>query len=171
MNQPFPAGTGRSLTEREAFAGVLGSLVHQRCIATQTQRTSRTGLQLTVPVDERPYVRRGLDALIDHGVLVMTGEDIGFTPQGNVFLTFVANVQQHAQTVEQDIAGHPVLTPLLKAIARDDRLEPPRPIEEIRTLPARLEGYRARREKRGVGRLVVVLGGAAAVAAGFMLMR
>ncbi|AMM23731.1 hypothetical protein [Variovorax sp. PAMC 28711] len=171
MNPPSRSGTARALTEREAFAGVLASLVHQRCIATQTQKTSRTGLQLTVPVNERPYVRRGLDALIDQGVLVMTGEDIGFTPQGHVLMTFIANVHDHPNTVAEDVAGHPVLTPLFKAIALDERLEPPRSMDEIRTLPARLENYRGRRKTSGVKRLVMVLGGAGVVAVGFMLMR
>lgn len=161
----------RQLTEREAFANVLGVLVLQRCIAARSQRTSRTGLQAAVPADERPCVRRGFDALIDHGVLVMSGEDIGFAPGGNAFLTYVANVEEHSPTLEADLLGHPVLTPLLAAIAVDDRLLPPKPMQEIATLLARLED---RLVGSGVsaGRWALLLS-AATVAAGaaFALLR
>lgn len=166
-----PQEMPRQLTEREAFANVLGVLVLQRCIAAKSQRTSRTGLQAAVPVGERPYVRRGFDALIEHGMLVMSGEDIGFTSRGNAFLTYVANVEDHSPTLEADLQGHPVLTPLLAAIAVDDRLLPPKPMEEIATLPARLED-RPARSGVSAGRWALLMG-AATVAAGaaFALLR
>jgi hypothetical protein len=161
----------RQLTEREAFANVLGRLVLQRCIAATSQRTSRTGLQAAVPVDERPHVRRGFDALVDHGMLVMAGEDIGFASGGNAFLTYVANVEDQSPTLEADLLGHPVLTPLLAAIALDDRLSPPKPMEEIETLSARLED-RSVRSGVSARRWALVLGATAvAASAAFALLR
>src|SRR5262245_12443979 len=77
-----------ALTERATFAAVLVTLVRQRCVETGSTRISRTGLQLRVPVHERPAVRRGLDALIEHGILAMVGEDIGLTAQGRVFAAY-----------------------------------------------------------------------------------
>lgn len=162
----------RQLTEREAFANVLGRLVLQRCIASTSQRTSRTGLQAAVPVDERPYVRRGFDALVDHGMLVMAGEDIGFASGGNAFLTYVANVEDQSPTLEADLFGHPVLTPLLAAIALDDRLSPPKPMEEIETLSARLEDRSVRSGVSAAGRWALLLGATAvAASAAFALLR
>ncbi len=171
MNQPLSADAIGTLTERESFAAVLGSMVAERCTAAKAPKTSRTGLQSTVPVDERPYVRRGLDALIDIGVLSMTGEYIGVTPQGTSFLAFVTNRHGSPSDAAKDSAAQPDLGSLRKAIAADERLVLPRPIDEIRTLPARLEGYRARRSTGKKGRVLAVLGGMAALAAGFMLMR
>ncbi|RYF68369.1 MAG: hypothetical protein EOO22_17855, partial [Comamonadaceae bacterium] len=66
----------RTLSARETFAGVLAQLVAERCTAVRGGRISRTGLQAAVPVQERPAFRRGIDALIDHGVLAQSGEDL-----------------------------------------------------------------------------------------------
>lgn len=160
----------RTLTEREAFAKVLAGLVSQRCIESRRPKTSRTGLQATVPVDERPYVRRGLDALVDLGILAMSGEDIGVAQKGVVFMAFVAGIEQRSPTVEADIKGHAVLTPLLAAIANDERLSPPKAPEDIRTLPARLENYRATKKSGVVNKWTVALGATAALGV-FVLFR
>lgn len=150
------------LTERETFANVLSSLVQQRCIENRTLKTSRTGLQAKVPVDERPYVRRGLDALVEHGVLNVAGEDIGVTPLGNLFLAYA--VRADGKTASRtETPPDEALTRLLAAIDSDSRLSPTRTMDEIRTLPARLEDYRSRKKAGMLNRWTVGFGAAAAV--------
>ncbi|MBU1444256.1 MAG: hypothetical protein KJ832_23580 [Gammaproteobacteria bacterium] len=153
----------RTLTEQENFAKVLAGLVSQRCTESRRPKTSRTGLQSLVPVQERPYVRRGLDALIEHGVLATAGEDIGLAPKGVAFMAFVAGVEQQSPTVEADVKGHGVLQPLLAAIAQDERLAPPKPVDEIRTLPARLEPFKPARKSGVINKWTIALGATAAV--------
>ncbi|VTU30250.1 hypothetical protein [Variovorax sp. PBL-E5] len=153
------------LTERETFAGVLATLVQDRCATSGAARTSRTGLQATVPVDERPSIRRGLNALIEHGVLVMSGEDIGFTAQGKAFAAYVQNAQG-----ERNPKNAATLASTLSAIDKDERFAPHRPIEDIRTLPARLEAYRAVTQPR-LSKGWVVLGALATAVAAFALLR
>ena len=132
----------RRPTERETIASTLTDLVLQRCIAGNASKTSRTALQCTAPVSERPYVRRGIDALIDIGILSMSGESVGFTPAGNVFLAYGSSVRDQSATLEEDVRGHATLTALLTNIEADPRLALPQPPEEIQTLPSRLEGMR-----------------------------
>lgn len=153
------------LTERETFAGVLALLVHDRCASSGAGKTSRTGLQATVPVDERPSIRRGLDALVEHGLLAVSGEDIGFTAQGKLFAAYVqnANGERNAKNAE-------ALGATLAAIGSDERYAPHRPIEDIRSLPARLEGYRAVTQPR-LSKGWVVLGALATAVAAFALLR
>lgn len=139
----------KMLTEREAFAGVLIGMVMERCREARSPKTSRTGLQLTVPVAERPSVRRGLDALIEHGALSTLGETIGLTPVGQLLAQRTAN----GNTDHMSLDGHEervLLQPLLSAIANDDRLRPSMPLDEVRTLPARLENYQSHRAGGGV---------------------
>ena len=88
----------RSLTDREAFASVLTTLVLERCMASRSTETSRIELQESVPGNERSYVRRGLDALVEHGALAMSGDDIGFTHEGSAFLAYVASVARGRRT-------------------------------------------------------------------------
>lgn len=146
----------RQLTERETFASTLADLVLKRCIAGNVARTSRTGLQATVPVSERPYVRRGIDALIDLGILAMSGEDVGFTPVGNVFLAYVSNVKDRSATLEEDVRDHPTLADLLAGIEADPRLALPKPLEEVQTLPSRLEGARKPKRTRFLGAWIML---------------
>ncbi|SCK24287.1 hypothetical protein VAR608DRAFT_1926 [Variovorax sp. HW608] len=144
------------LTDRATFAGVLAQLVRNRC-ASGADRTSRTGLQATVPVNERPAVRRGIEGLIDSGVLAVHGEDIGFTADGWQFLTHVHKVQGQKAAVERHHEDPAALQRILDKIEQDDRFQPYRDLEEVRTLPARLENYRSlRRDSRmPMGWLVV----------------
>jgi len=123
---------------------MLATLVLQRCIASNRPRTSRSGLLASVPVKEAVYARLGLDALVDHGMLRASGDDIGFTETGNVFLAYVEGVRDASPTLDEDTRDHATLTPLLKAIERDHRLVPPT-IDDMHTLPGRLETYREAR--------------------------
>ena len=153
----------RQLTDRESFASVLTTLVLERCMASRSTETSRIELQDSVPGNERSYVRRGLDALVEHGALTMSGDDIGFTHEGSAFLAYVASVEREADE-EEDPDAHAAVVPLLTLIAQDARLAPPKRIEDIQTLPGRLEGYRATRQSSLFNRwtlllaIVVVLG-------------
>ena len=158
----------RSLTDREAFASVLTTLVLERCMASRSTETSRIELQESVPGNERSYVRRGLDALVEHGALTMSGDDIGFTHQGSAFLAYVASAerasnQDHSDS-DEDPNAHAAVVPLLILIAHDARLAPPKRIEDIQTLPGRLDGYRATKQSGLLNRwtlllaIVVVLG-------------
>jgi len=128
-----------ALTERATFAAVLVTLVRQRCAETGTSRTSRTGLQLRVPVHERPSVRRGFDALIEHGILAMSGEDIGLTAQGRVFAAYCRRLRGDRLHGNEDVRDDEMLKKQLKAIQSDTRFDPDHAIEEVRTLPGRLE--------------------------------
>lgn len=161
---------GQALSDRETVAGVLVMLVRQRS-SSPGGKTSRTGLQASVPVSERPGVRRGLDALLGHGLLVTSGEDIGLTPKGRLFLAHVQRARGEKPTAyEQDDNSPAVLSAILSAIDAEDRLSPQGPIDDMRTLPARLEGYRAARTPR-FSKGLWVLGGLAAAAAAFALLR
>lgn len=137
-----------ALTDRATFAGVLAQLVRNRC-ASGADRTSRTGLQATVPVNERPAVRRGIEGLIDSGVLAVHGEDIGFTANGWQFLAYIQKAQGQKVAVERHHEDPASLQRILERIEQDERFQPYRDLEEVRTLPARLENYRSlRRDTR-----------------------
>ena len=150
------------LTDREAFASVLTNLVLERCMASRSTETSRIELQESVPGNERSYVRRGLDALVEHGALTMSGDDIGFTHEGSAFLAYVASVERGSEDEHPD--AHAAVVPLLTLIAQDARLAPPRRIEDIQTLPGRLEGHPATHQSGLLNRwtllfaIVVVMG-------------
>ena len=146
----------RSLTDREAFASVLTTLVLERCMAARSTETSRIELQESVPGNERSYVRRGLDALVEHGALTMSGDDIGFTHEGSAFLAYVASVERDPED-DEDPDAHAAVVPLLTLIAQDARLAPPKRIEDIQTLPGRLEGYRATKHSGLLNRWTVLL--------------
>lgn len=162
---------GPQLSDRETVAGVLAMLVRERSVAGGGSKTSRTGLQASVPVSERPAVRRGLDALLEQGILAMSGEDIGFTSKGKVFLAHVQRIRGLTPTgYEHDDKSPAILAAILSAIEQDARFAPPGPIEDMRTLPARLEGYRAARRPR-LAKSWLVMGGLAAAAAAFALLR
>jgi len=137
-----------ALTERATFAAVLVTLVRQRCAETSTNRTSRTGLQLRVPVHERPAVRRGFDALIEHGILAMVGEDIGLTAQGRVFSAYCRRMRGERLQGHDDVNDADLLGRQLKAIQGDPRFDPDHTIDEVRTLPGRLDGLQAPRRSR-----------------------
>lgn len=132
------------LSERVTFAAVLVTLVRQRCAETSSSRVSRTGLQLRVPVVERPAVRRGLDALIEHGILGTVGEDIGLTAHGNVFLAYCRRLRGDMHGIE-DLRDPDTLQHLLSQIEADSRFDPDGTIEEVQTLPGRLEVSRNER--------------------------
>jgi len=131
-----------ALTERATFAAVLVTLVRQRCADANSNRTSRTGLQLRVPVHERPAVRRGFDALIDHGILAMSGEDIGLTAQGRVFAAYCRRLRGEKLHGHDDVNDADLLRRQLEAIQRDPRFDPDYAIEEASTLPGRLEAMK-----------------------------
>ena len=158
---------GQEFSDRQTIAGVLALLVHARSVAGGSDKTSRTGLQASVPASERAAVRRGLDALLEQGVLAMSGEDIGFTTKGRLFLAHVQRARGEPPTAcEHDDESPAVLAAILRAIEQDDRFAPPGPgpIEDTRTLPARLEGYLAARPPRFAKGWIVV-GGLTAAAA------
>lgn len=162
---------GQALTDRETVAGVLAMLVRERCATASGRKTSRTGLQSSIPVSERPSVRRGLDALVERGILAMNGEDIGFTSKGKVFLAYVQRAKDMAPTnYEQDESDPAVLAQLLTLIEDDPRFEPARPLDEVRMLPARIDGFRKARNSR-LGKKWLVLGGLAAAVAAFTVLR
>ena len=136
----------RPLTTRETFAGVLTGLVQARCNATRTARISRTGLQSEVPVQERPAVRRGLDALVDHGILSQTAHGLGITPLGEEFARHVTQAgQRNGPAARPAPTPNPQLSAALSALQAEDRLDPTQPFEDLHTLPARLENFRAQR--------------------------
>jgi hypothetical protein len=157
------------LTERATVAAVLGTLVRQRCAAAGSHRTSRTGLQSMVPVDERPSVRRGLDAFIEHGLLSVSGEDIGFSPQGKIFMAHIQRMSGELRSAESAQDAQTAKA-ILATIENDARFEPDRSLEDVRTLPGRLEGYRAARQPRFT-KLVVLAGFILVVAAVYYFTR
>jgi hypothetical protein len=144
-----------ALSERATYAAVLVTLVRQRCAETGSTRTSRTGLQMRVPVAERPSVRRGFDALIEHGVLGVSGEDIGLTAHGRAFLSYYRRLRGDMHGVE-DLRDPDVLNHLLATIDADSRFDPDRDLEEASTLPGRLEEHREAR-RAGLPKIWIVL--------------
>lgn len=131
-----------SAHEREIFARVLVSLVHQRCLALSTPQVSRTGLQRLVPVHERPHVRRGLDALISAGALAMAGENMSVTSVGKAFLE---NMQPGENALDALRDADIGWIKLQLAILNDDRFDSSRPLNDVETLPGRLEDRGSRR--------------------------
>lgn len=125
-----------SAHEREIFARVLVSLVHQRCLALSAHQVSRTGLQRLVPVHERPHVRRGLDALISAGALAMAGENISVTAVGQAFLENMLQGENALDALRDADIGW---IKLQLAILNDDRFDSSRPQNDVETLPGRLE--------------------------------
>ena len=153
------------ISDREAVAGILLSLVLAKLLESGANKTSRTGLHLSVPVGERPSVRRGLTALVDHGVLAMSGEDIGFTFKGRLLLVRLQRARSHSRQ-ENDRGNHVAaqIDSIVNAIDRDDRFDPQGPIGEMQSLPARLQA--ARKPRRSIiSARWVVLGCLLAVAA------
>lgn len=138
-----------AMTERATFAAVLVTLVRQRCTDAGGNRTSRTGLQLRVPVHERPAVRRGFDALIEHGILVMSGEDIGLTAQGRVFSAYCRRLRGERLHGAEDVQDAGVLRRQLEVIQADPRFDADYTIEEVRSLPGRLEESQRGARSRG----------------------
>lgn len=137
----------REISEREAVAGVLVSLVHSRLVKGGSSKTLRTGLHASVPVSERAAVRRGLIALMDHGVLAMSGEDIGFTHRGRLLLAYVQRAHTKARAVDERNGQRPdEIDSMLAAIDRDDRLDPQGHVEDVQSLPARLHTAREARQ-------------------------
>lgn len=162
---------GQALSDRETFTGVLITLVRQRSAVSGGSKTSRTGLQASVPVNERPAVRRGLEALLEHGLLAMSGEDIGLSAKGKLFMAHVRRARGETPTsYEHDDKSQAILSAILGAIEADDRLRPQGSMDDVRTLPARLDGYRANRAPR-FSKALLVMGGLAAAAAAFVLLR
>ncbi|HYP85610.1 hypothetical protein [Variovorax sp.] len=133
-----------ALNERIGFAEMLVMLVRQRCADSGSNRTSRTGLHLRVPVDERPSVRRGLDALIEHGVLGTSGGDIGLTLQGRAFLAYCRRLRGEPHG-PGDLNDLDTVHRLVTAIEDDERLDSDQTPDEVRTLPGRLEEHRERK--------------------------
>ncbi|MEJ8848014.1 hypothetical protein [Variovorax rhizosphaerae] len=137
----------QQLSDREAVAAVLVMMVRTRLVAAHMGKTLRTGLQASVPVSERPAVRRGLDALLDHGILAMSGEFIGFTAKGRIYLAHVQQaLGQTPSAYEHDDQSPAVLAALIDAIEQDERFEPYTSIEEVQSLPARLESHVPKRK-------------------------
>ncbi|MEJ8853490.1 hypothetical protein WKW79_02860 [Variovorax robiniae] len=140
------------LSDREAVAAMLVMMVRARLIAARDSRTLRTGLQASVPVSERPAVRRGLDALLDHGILAMNGEFIGFSSKGRMYLAHVQQAQGRTPSAyEHDDQSPAVLAGLIEAIEQDERFEPYASIEAVQSLPMRLE--QLGRKRRSPSRL------------------
>ncbi|MDB5828866.1 MAG: hypothetical protein JWQ73_3086 [Variovorax sp.] len=122
--------------EREIFALVLLKMVRDKCGEQRTGSVSRTSLQALVPVNERSYVRRGLTALVDHGALVMSGEQIGMTSKGHLFI--VQRAVDGTPLPVPDPAQNFNLIHLRRAICQDARLSH-QSLEAAQTLPGRLE--------------------------------
>jgi len=160
-----------ALTERATFAAVLVTLVRQRCVETGASRTSRTGLQLRVPVHERPAVRRGFDALIEHGILAMVGEDIGLTAQGRVFAAYCRRLRGEKLHGHDDVTDAAMLKRQLDAIQADPRFDPDHAIEEASTLPGRLEALTQPPGKKRSPLVWIVLALLIAVIGVFLLAR
>jgi len=141
-------------------------MLRTRLQATHADRTLRTALQSSVPVSERPAVRRGLDALLDHGILAMNGEFIGFSSRGRMYLAHVQQaLGQTPSAYEHDDDSPAVLAALIEAIEQDERFEPYTSIEEVQSLPARLESLGPKRRSPSRLRWLVPLALAAGAAA------
>ncbi len=134
----------RPLSQNEEFAGMLTTLVAEGCATSDTGSTSRSELQASVPGKDAVYVRLGLDALLEMGVFKATKDTIALTEAGHMFLLHVKAAENGANA---EIKNPAALKKVRTAIERDHRLVPPASHEEMRTLPGRLETYRADRKR------------------------
>lgn len=146
----------QQVTNRRAVAAVLVTLIRQHLQAHHAASVLRTALQASVPVSERPDIRRGLDGLVDLGVLVQSGESIGFTAKGRIYLNHVVQARApRAPEPDDETAG--IVAALLLAIDRDDRFEPYGRVEAVESLPARLEAELAPRKSGGGMKWIVLV--------------
>ena len=128
------------MNEREIFAVVLLKLVRDKCKNGKSS-VLRTSLQVTVPVSERHFARRGLAALVDHGALGMRGESLSLTAVGHAFLT--QHASDHSFTQAVDVAQNTSLLRLRSAIRQDNRLSPTS-VEAATALAERLQEHSLR---------------------------
>jgi hypothetical protein len=146
-------------SHRRAVAEALVTLIRQRLVSGRTSTILRTSLHSKVPVSERPDVRRGLDALVQHGVLAQSGEYIGFTAKGRLFLAYVLQrrgTRSQAPHYEIDDESMKAIAALLREIDEDSRFEPYGDAEAVESLPARLKAELAPRKPLLNARLVVL---------------
>jgi hypothetical protein len=144
-------------SHRIAVAEALVTLIRQRLMASRSNVILRTSLHASVPVSERPDVRRGLDGLVEHGVLAQSGEYIGFTAKGRLFLSYL-HQQRGSPSVrhELDDEGTKTIAALLREIDEDARFEPYGNVEAVESLPARLEAQLAPRKPLVNTRMLVL---------------
>ena len=148
----------RPASHRRAVAEALVTLIRQRLVAGRTSTILRTSLHSKVPVSERPDVRRGLDGLVERGVLAQSGEYIGFTAKGRLFLAYVQQRHTRSPASSHEFDGEAVKTiaALLREIDEDSRFEPYGDAEAVESLPARLKAELAPRKPLLNARLVVL---------------
>jgi len=115
----------RQLTENELMASVFLQLVLQPCVALKVNKISLSQVMNSVPRNEQLLIQSGIDALLAHGLIGKDSNDVGLSQLGNVFLAYTAAVTGSSPTLEEDIQDHPILTPILAAIAIDLRFVPP----------------------------------------------
>lgn len=156
-------------TVREAFAGVLVDMVLARCAEAKANQTSLDALLESVPSNERAYVRRGLAALAEHGALSSHGDELALTREGKALLSFLEWAET-SHPGDEPPDAHAPSAPLRRSIAHDTRLVPPKAIENIRTLPGRLEAYRATQRTGLMNRWTVLLALGAVAAAAYALL-
>ena len=97
----------------------------------------------------------------------------GLTAKGKLFLAHVQRARGETPTAyEHNDKSPAMLAAVLQAIDAEERLRPQGPIDDLRTLPARLDGYRAERPSRfSRAKGLLVVGGVAAAVAAFRLLR
>jgi hypothetical protein len=156
-------------TVREAFAGVLVHMVLARCAEAKANQASREGLLESVPSNERAYVRRGIAALVDHGALSENGDELALTREAKALLAYLEWAET-SHPGEEPPDPHAPAAPLRGLIGNDARLVPPKAIENIRSLPARLEAYRET-QRSVLSRWAVVLMLGAVAAAAYALLQ
>ncbi|VWX62450.1 conserved hypothetical protein [Burkholderiales bacterium 8X] len=140
-----------------------------RCVALRKTEVPRSELQDGVQPSERAFVRRGLDALVDHGLLFAAGKQIGFNAEGKDYLAFFQWAQE-ADATEPVPERHAIVDPLRAVIDDDPRLAPSRSsFDQLQTLPGRLESYREARRTSRWGRVTMVIALGAVAAAAFVL--
>jgi hypothetical protein len=106
--------------EREIFALVLLKLVRVKCGEQRAGSASMATLLTQVPVCERHFVRRGLMALSDHGALMMTGDQVGMTSRGHLFI--IQRASDGTPVPVPDPVQNANLIRMRKAVLQDGRL-------------------------------------------------
>lgn len=115
----------RILTDKENVAATVLSMIMQTTTSLKRERVQLLEIGKRVEYQDRKMVLEWIDSAISCGIATMYGEEIAISAKGHVFLAFTALVANAADHVDEMEKTHPVLVPVLAAIAAESRFRPP----------------------------------------------
>lgn len=115
----------RILTDKENVAATVLYMIMQTTTLLKRERVHLLEIAKRVEYQERKMVLEWIDSAISCGIATMYGEEIAISAKGQVFLAFTTLVANAAENVDEIEKTHPVLVPVLAAIAAESRFMPP----------------------------------------------